>query len=89
MCLADYISRNLFAKAKKISSFDKLFVVATISTIGDSFKHPIKQNLQTVQKLDNISKSHSPLQTSSRLTAPQTTNLIHGNSQIRITAVAS
>ena len=30
---------------------------------------------------------YSPLQKSSRLIAPQTPNLIHGNSQVRITAI--
>ena len=39
---ADYISRNLFAKANKVSSYDEHFVVATISKIRDSFKHVIE-----------------------------------------------
>ena len=33
MGLVDYIYRKPFAKAKKISSYDELFVVATISKI--------------------------------------------------------
>ena len=41
MGLVDYISRNPFARAKKISTYDKHFVVATISKIRDSMKHLI------------------------------------------------
>ena len=38
MGLVDYISRNPFARAKKISTYDEHFVVATISKILDSMK---------------------------------------------------
>ena len=34
--LVDYISRNPFAKAKKVSVYDEHFVVATISKSRDS-----------------------------------------------------
>ena len=89
MVLVDYISRNPFAKAKKISSYDEPFVVATISKNEDSFKHQIKNKLQTVQKLDSTLKSPSPLLLSNRVIAPQTPNRTHDNSQNRITAIAS
>ena len=38
MGLVDYISRNPYARAKKISTYDEHFVVATISKILDSMK---------------------------------------------------
>ena len=49
MGLVNYISRNPFARAKKISTYDEHFVVATISKIRDSMKHLII-NKQTATK---------------------------------------
>ena len=58
--LVDYISRNPFAKIKKISSYDEDFVVTTIANFRDPFIHLIKQKLLTVQKLDSILELHYP-----------------------------
>ena len=85
----DYISRNLFAKTKKFSSYFEHFVLATISKFQNCLKHLIKRKLQTEENLDNILKLHSLFQTSSRLIAPQAPNLYQDNSHIRITAIAS
>ena len=42
MVVVDYISRSPFAKAKKVSAYDKLFVVATTSKNRHSFKQLIQ-----------------------------------------------
>ena len=63
--------------------------MAIISRVRDSSKHLIKNKLQTVQKLDSLLGSPSSLQPSNRLIAPQTPNIIHENSQTRITAIAT
>ena len=43
MGLVDYLSRNPFARAKKISTYDENFVVAKISIIRISMKNQIKK----------------------------------------------
>ena len=43
MGLVNYISRKPFARAKKISTYDEHFVVATISKIRNPMKHLIKK----------------------------------------------
>ena len=86
--LADYVSRNPFAKAKKVSSYDEHFVIATISKNPDSFNYLIQNKTHTVQKLNGILKLHSPSYSSNRLIAPQLPTLIHKNSQLRIKPVA-
>ena len=60
MGLVDYISRNPFARAKKISTYDKHFVVATISKIRDSIKHLITNRQTATKKFRNILKSNLP-----------------------------
>ena len=87
--LVEYISRNPFAKAKKTSSYDEHFVVATISKTRDFFKRLIKHKLQTVKKLNGFLKLHSPSILSNRLIVPQKPSLIHNNPQHRIKAIAS
>ena len=71
MGLVDYISKNLFANAKQESKYNQHFVVATIIKIRDSFKHLIKNRLQTEKKLNSILKLHSPPYPSNKLIAPQ------------------
>ena len=60
MGLVDYISRIRFARAKKISTYDEHFVVATISIIRNSMKHIIENKQNTIQKFNSILKLHSP-----------------------------
>ena len=60
MRLVDYISRNPLARAKKVSTYDEHFVVATISKIRNSRKHLIKNKRNTLQKFNSILKLHSP-----------------------------
>ena len=79
MGLVDYISRNPFARAKNISTYDEHFVVATISKIRDSRKHLIINRQTATQKFNNILKSNlpSPKVTrpfASRLTISQSDN---------------
>ena len=71
MGLVDNVSRNLFAKAKKGSAYDKHFVVATISKTRDSLKQLLQNKMQTVQKLKIIIKLNSPSNSANRLFAPQ------------------
>ena len=52
--LFDYIPRNPFAKAKKVSAYDEHFEVATISKIVQSFKHVIKIEYLVLQKFSKI-----------------------------------
>ena len=51
MGLVDYISRNQFARAKKINTYDEHFVVATISKIRDSMKHLITNKQNATKKI--------------------------------------
>ena len=60
MGLVDYISRNPFARANKISSYDEHFVVSTISKIRDSMKHLIINRQTATKKFKNILKSNLP-----------------------------
>ena len=88
MVHVDYISRDAFAKAKKVSSYDDHFVVATISNIRDSFKQLIQNKTHTVQSLRGIIQSHSPSYSSTRLIEPQTPTSIQNNAQFRSKPVA-
>ena len=79
MGLVEYISRNPFTRAKKISTYDEHFVVATISKIRDSMKHLIINRQTATRKFNNILKSNlpSPKVTrpfASRLTISQSDN---------------
>ena len=56
MDLADYISRNPFAKAKNVSAYNEHFVVLTISKIRDLLKHLIRKKQHIVQKFNRILK---------------------------------
>ena len=60
MGLVDYISRKPFARAKKISTYDEHFVVATISKIRDSMKHLITNRQTATKKFKHILKSNLP-----------------------------
>ena len=88
MGLVDYISRNPFARAKKVSRYDEHFVVATISKIRNSMKHLIKNKRNTLQKFNSILKSHSPSSYSKQSIAPQMHTSKNTNSQISIKRVA-
>ena len=79
MGLVDYISRNPFARAKKISTYDEHFVVATISRIRDSMKHLITNRQTAIKKISTILKSNLPSLKvtqpfASRLTIPRSDN---------------
>ena len=79
MGLVDYISRNPFARAKKLSTYDEHFVVATISRIRDSMKHLITNRQTATTKFRNILKSNLPSLKftqpfASRLTIPKSNN---------------
>ena len=54
MGLVDYISRNPFARATKISTYDEQFVLATISKIRDSMKHLITFKQNATKKFNSI-----------------------------------
>ena len=82
MGLADYISRNPFARVKKISTYDKNFVVATISKIRNLMKHLIKHKQNTLQKFNSTIKLHSPSFHSKQSFAPQMHTPLNTNSQI-------
>ena len=71
MGLVDYISRNPFAKAKKVSAYDENFVVATISITPDSFKNLIRTKTHTLQKISSILKLNSHSYSSNQLIATQ------------------
>ena len=62
MGLVDCISRNPLARAKKISTYDEHFVVATISKIRDSMKHLIINKQTATKKFKSILKSNLTLQ---------------------------
>ena len=82
--LVDYISRNPFARAKKVSSYDEHFVKATISKTRNSMKHLIKNKQNTLQKFNSILKLHSPSSHSKQSIAPQMHTPLYTNSQIII-----
>ena len=71
MGLVYYISRNPFARAKKVSTYDEHFVVATLSETRNSTKHLIKNKQNTIQKFNRILKLHSPSSHSKQSIAPQ------------------
>ena len=82
MGLVDYISRNPFARAKKISTYDEHFVVATISKIRDSMRHLITNRQTATKKFRNILKSNLPSlkvtrPSASRLTISQSDNSLN------------
>ena len=87
MGLVVYISRNPIARAKKISTYDEHFVVATISKIRISIKHLIKNNWNTIQKFNSILKLNLPSSYSKQSIAPQMHTSLNTNSQISIKPV--
>ena len=82
MGLVHYISRNPFARAKNISTYDKHFVVGTISKIRDSMKHLITNKQNAIKKFKGILKSHLPSHKLKRPLAPQLPTLLNTNSHI-------
>ena len=89
MGLVDYISRNPYARAKKISTYDEHSVVATISKIRDSMKHLITNKQNATKKFNSILKSNLPSHKLKRPFAPQPPTLLNTNSHIRNKAFAS
>ena len=89
MGLVDYISRNPYARAKKISTYGEHFVVATISKICDSMKHLITNKQTATEKFTSILTSNWPSLKLKRPFAPQLPTLQHSNSHIRSKAFAS
>ena len=89
MGLVHYISRNPFARAKKLSTCDERFFVATISKIRDSMKHLITNKQNAIKKFNSILKSHLPSHKSKRPFAPQLPTLLNNNSHVRNKAFAS
>ena len=83
MGLVDYISRNLYARAKKISTYDEHFVVATISKICDSMKYLITNKQNATKKFNSILKSNWPSHNLKRPFAPQLPTLQNTISHIR------
>ena len=77
MGLVDYISRNPFAQAKKVSIYDEHFVLATISKSRDSMKHIIQNKQKTLQKPNSILKVHLPTYHSNQLIAPPMPTLLN------------
>ena len=80
MCLVDYISRNPFARAKKISTYDEHFVVATISKIRDSMKSLIINKQKATKKFSSILNSNLPSHKLKQPFAPRLPTLLNGNS---------
>ena len=89
MGLVDYISRNPYARAKKISTYDENFVVATISKIRDSMKYLITNKQNATEKFNSILKSNWPSHKLKRPFAPQLPTLPNTSSHIRNKAFAS
>ena len=77
MGLVDYISRNPFARAKKISTYDEHFVVATISKIRDSMKSLIINKQKTTKKFSSILMSILPSQKLKQPFAPRLPTLLN------------
>ena len=88
MGLVDYISKNPYARAKKISAYDEHFVVATISKIRDSMKYLITNKQNATKKFNSILKSKWPSHKLKRPFAPQLHTLQKTNSHIRNKAFA-
>ena len=80
MGLVDYISRNPFARAKKISTYDEHFVVATISKIRDSMKSLIINKQKATKKFSSILKSNLRSHKLKQPFAPQLPTLLNVNS---------
>ena len=89
MGLVDYISRNPYARAKKISTYDEHFVVATISKIRDSMKYLITNKQNATNKFNSILKSNGPSHKLKRPFASQLPTLQNTNLHIRNKAFAS
>ena len=89
MGLVDYISRNPFAKAEKVSTYDEHFVVATISKIRNSMKHLVRDKQNTIQNLNSILKLKSPSSKLNQLIAPLMHISLNINSQFSTKPVAS
>ena len=89
MGLVDYISRNPFTRATKISTYDEHFVVATISKIRYSMKNLIKNKQNASQKFNSILKLHSPSFPLKQPFAPQMRTPLNTNSQISTKPLAS
>ena len=89
MGLVDYISRNPYARAKKVSTYDEHFVVATISKIRDSMKYLITNKQNATKKFTSILKSNCPSHKLKRPFAPQLPTLQNSNSHMRNKAFAS
>ena len=87
--LVVYISRNPFARAKKISTYDEHFVVATISKIRNSMKHLIKNKQNALQKFNGILKLHLPSFHSKHSFATQMHTPLSTNSQISVKPIVS
>ena len=83
MGLVDYISRNPYARAKKISTYDEHFVVATISKILDSMKQLITNKQNATKKFNSILESNLSSHKLKRPFAPQLPTLLNTNSHIR------
>ena len=82
MGLVHYISRNPYARAKKISTYDEHFVVATISKIRDSMKYLITNKQNATKKFSSILKSNWPSHKLKRPFAPQLPTLPNTNPHI-------
>ena len=87
--LVDYISRNAYARAKKISTYDEHFVVATISKIRNSMKYLIINKQNAAKKFSSMLKSNWPSHKLKRPFAPQLPTLQTNNSHKRNKAFAS
>ena len=80
MGLVDYISRNPFVRAKKISTYDEHFVVATTSKIRDSMKSLIINKQKATQKFSSILKSNLRSYKLKQPFAPRLPTLLNVNS---------
>ena len=89
MGLLDYISGNPFARAKKISTYDEHFVVATISKIRNSMKNLIKNKQNALQISNSILALHSPSFPLKQPIALQMHTPLNTNSQISTKPLAS
>ena len=89
MGLVDYTSRNPFARAKKISTYDEHFVVATISKNRNSMKNQRKNKQNAFQKFSSILNLHSPSFHLKQSFAPQMHTSLNTNSQISTKPLAS
>ena len=84
----DYISRNPHARAKKISTYDEHFVVATISIIRNSMKYLIINKQNATKNFNSVLKSNRASHKLKRPFAPQLPILQTSKSHIRSKAFA-